>query len=252
MKLLFIIIILFFSLSHVYAQTDSSTRIKKNSFSVALIDQPLSLMYNATNFNLGISRLIGNRVEIHLNGGFLKSFKSTTSEVVSFGFPTSTSTKGAVFSFEERYYLGKHKLFEPSILLFWLQLFQYNSVEQENTGYYIAFQQRYQYTNTERRETVLDFVDNNPFVNTNHYKTNDYIVLRNQGGGYFKFGYNAIKKSGFTVDYAVGIGITYISSSSENKLGNNNDKDGRFNKEFDNGFGFFFDLLYSFKIGWSF
>ena len=238
MKLLFIIIILFFSLNYVYAQTDSSARIKKTSFSVALIDQPLSLIYNATNFNLEISRLIGKHVEIHLNGGFLKSFKSTGPDVIHFGFPTSISTKGMVLSLEERYYLNKQKLFEPSILLFWLQLFQYNSIDQENTGYYIAFQQRYQYTNTER--------------NSDDYKTNNYIVLRNQGGGYFKFGYNAIKKSGFTVDYAVGIGVTYISSSSENKLGNNNDKDGHFNKEFDNGSGFFFDFLYSFKIGWSF
>lgn len=235
-----------------FSQTGDSLRVKKFSITTSVLDYPFARFFNAINYNIEISKAIKNRKAIYVNLGYLKSFAPIEKEgFVNFTIPNSLSTKGYKIQLEGRHYLNKHKLFEPSLVLFWLGLFQYKSIVQDNTGYYIAFQSKYQFTETIREEKIVDYIVEEPFQQT-YYKDNKYTVDRNVLGGYFKFGYNAIKKSGFTVDHAIGIGIANTSSSSKNKLGDSNDTDFPYDKSFDSGGLLHFDWAYSFKIGWSF
>lgn len=250
-RIFLIVFFLFWSIIS-FSQATDSLREKKISITTSVFDYASVLFFNAINYNIEIAKSMENRKAIHINLGYINSFKPVIREgFVNFAIPTSLDTKGYRIQLEGRHYLNKHKLFEPSIVLFWLKLFQYHSIVQDNTGYYIAFQSKYQFTATEREERVVDYIVEQPYLQT-FYKQNDYTVSRNVLGGYFKIGYNAIKKSGFTVDHAIGIGAAYISSSSENKKGNNNDTDFPYDKSFDNGSGLHFDFAYSFKIGWSF
>ncbi|MBE7443686.1 MAG: hypothetical protein HS119_14660 [Flavobacteriales bacterium] len=247
-----VLIIFFLCWSNIsFSQANDSLKIKKYSITTSILDYVSEFRtFNEITYNIEFSLPIKNRYFVHVNVGYLKS--TETNKVFFNAFPNPIDkTQGYRFQLEGRHYLNKHKLFEPSLVLFWLGLFQYKSLVQNNTGYYIAFQSKYQFTETDREETVVDYIQEQPYFQT-FYKQNNYTVDRNMLGSYFKFGYNAIKKSGFTVDYAVGIGAVYISSSSENKLGNSNDGDFPYDKSFDDGSRLHFDLAYSFKIGWSF
>ncbi len=248
-----VILILFFlfRISIGFSQPNDTLKVKKYSITTSVLDYISEFRtFNEVIYNIEISVPIKKKNYIHFNVGYLKS--TEIDKIFFSAFPNPIDkTQGYRFQLEGRHYLNKHKLFEPSLLLFWLGVFQYKSIEQNNTGYYIAFQTKYQFTETEREEKVVDYVQEQPYFQT-FYKQNNYTIDRNLLGSYFKFGYNAIKKSGFTVDYAVGVGAVYISSSSENKLGNSNDSDYPYDKLFDDGTLFRFDFTYSFKIGWSF
>ena len=253
MRTVLIIFVLLGASNFTFAQSNDSLKTKKISITTSVFDYPFALFFNAYNYNLEISTIVKNRNTLHLGLGYINSFKPITNDdFLKVGIPTSISTKGYRVHLEGRHYLNKHKLFNLSTLFFWLNVFQYNSLKQNNTGYYVAFQNKYQYTKTKREEDIIDFISQGLFSETKHYKQNIYTVSRNTIGGYLKFGYNAIKKSGFTVDHAIGFGATYVSSSSKNKQGNDISKDFPYNKSFDNGSGIYFDLAYSFKIGWSF
>ena len=69
---------------------------------------------------------------------------------------------------------------------------------------------------------------------------------QNTIGGYFKFGYNAIKRSGFTVDHAIGLGAVKISSLSDDTEQEHYYHPISYERKIR------FDMTYTFKIGWSF
>lgn len=231
------------------SQTNDSLKFKKYSLTTSVLDYISEFRtFNEITYNIEFSAPLKKSFFLNINIGYLKSNDKESGKFFLSAFNnTLNSTQGYRIQLEGRHYLKKYKLFEPSLVLFWLGLFQYKSVIQDNTGYYIAFQNKYQNTVTERTETVLDYIIEQPFLKE-VYKQNNYSVSSNLLGGYLKFGYNAIKKSGFTVDYAAGIGVANVSSSSKNKLGEGSD----FDKSFDNGDRLFFDWTYTFKIGWSF
>lgn len=167
----------------------------------------------------------------------------------------SEKTQGMKIQVEGRYYLNKHKIFEPALFLFWPHIFQYKSQTLQNTGYYLAVHSHYQLTTTDRQETIVDYIDNNPFPNTSHYKQNMYTVDRTVYALHLKFGYQCIKKVGLTINYGVGLGIQYISSSSKNRLGNdfswpNSERDYG-NKLFDKGTGIAPSFVYHVRLGWA-
>ncbi len=245
-----VLIIFFLCWSNIsFSQANDSPKVKKYSITTSILDYVSEFRtFNEITYNIEFSFPIKNRNFANLNVGYLKSNENESKKYFLSAFNNPLNkTQGYRIQLEGRHYLNKHKLFEPSLVLFWLGLFQYKSIEQNNTGYYIAFQSKYQFTETNREETVVDYIQEQPYFQT-FYKQNNYTVSRNLHGGYFKFGYNAIKKSGFTVDHAIGIGVAYVSSSSKNKLGDGSD----FDKSFDNGSSLNFDWTYSFKIGWSF
>ena len=137
-------------------------------------------------------------------------------------------------------------------------IFQFKSLENSHTGYYIAASTFYQRTLTERDETVVDYISDTPYPNSVHYRVNNFTVERNIIGIHIKFGYKAIKKCGFIVDFSFGPGIQYVESQSHGKTGINNDREFQFNpdfianKLFDSGSGIFPGFIYTLKIGWSF
>jgi hypothetical protein len=195
-------------------------------------------------------------MSLSFNGGYIHSNGSKG----GYFDISSLNTKGYKIETEGKYFLGKRKIYEPAIFLFWPHILQFNTQRVINSGYYLSIAAFYQNTNTEREERVLDYIDNNPFPNTAHYKHNSYNVIRGVSGFNFRIGYQCIKKSNFIIDYSVGLGIRHISSRSINKMGENRDKDVAFPldfvvgraKEFDNGNAVYPDLSAKIKIGWAF
>jgi hypothetical protein len=106
----------------------------------------------------------------------------------------------------------------------------------------------FQSTVTERRETVDTYIGNDQFI----YWQNYYSVNRDVYALNVKFGYQCIKKGGITVDYAVGLGGQYISSSSDDVIGRHNGNDIPWNKPFDRGCKLYPSFIYQVRVGWGF
>lgn len=153
-----------------FSQNLDSIKVKKFTITTSVLDYISEFRtFDEITYNIEFSAPIKKRNFVHFNVGYLKS--TETAKIFLSAFPNPIDkTQGYRVQLEGRHYLNKHKLFEPSLVLFWLGLFQYKSIVQDNTGYYVAFQSKYQFTTTERTETVVDFVNNNPFPNTTHYK----------------------------------------------------------------------------------
>jgi hypothetical protein len=234
-----------------YSQTPDTIKLKRVIITTSLLDYFPTLRLNTGNFNIGSEIYIKNRKSFCVNFGIIKSY-GQSSGLISIN---SQSTQGMKIQVEARHYLNRRKIFEPAIFLFWPHIFQYKSQTLQNTGYYVAIHSSYQWTATDREETVIDYIDNNPFPNTAHYRQNIYTVDRNVYGLNLKFGYQCIKKYGLTIDYGVGLGVQYISSSSKNRIGNdfswpNSERD-HGNKLFDKGTGIAPNFLYQVRLGWA-
>ncbi|MCZ2129846.1 MAG: hypothetical protein LC109_06215 [Bacteroidia bacterium] len=232
---------------------EDSLKAKRIIINISVLEYLQTIKLNTGNFNIGTEIYLKKGNSLYTNFGLIKSY-GQSSGLLSI---SSQSTQGLKIQVEGRHYLNKHKIFEPAILLFWPHMLQYNSQTLQNTGYYVAVHSFYQWTATDRRETVVDYIDNNPFPNSEHYKKNIYTVDRNVFGLNIKFGYQCIKKWGLTVDYTVGLGGLYISSSSKNRLGEDTgwpqqEKDFPSNKLFDKGTGFAPNVVYQVRLGWGF
>lgn len=234
-----------------YAQDSNSIAFKRVTITTTVTDYLPTLQLNTANINIGTEIYLRNRKSLFFNVGFVKSYGPSRGLFTT----NSENTTGFKGQIEGRHYLNKRKLYEPAMLLFWPLIFQYNTQELENTGYYVAMHSSFQATITNRQETVVDYVDNEPWPNTSHYKQNIYLVDRNVLALNIKFGYQCIKKSGLTVDYAVGLGGQYISSNSTNRQGTdtdypNSEKDIG-GKLFDKGAIFYPNIVYQVRLGWS-
>ncbi|MEO0075894.1 MAG: hypothetical protein ABIK31_07345 [candidate division WOR-3 bacterium] len=251
LKILTIIIVTAFS-SWTYSQSTDSLKAKQIIITTSLTDYLPTIQLNTGNFNIGTEIYLKNKKSIFANIGVIKSYGQSGGLL---GI-SSISTQGLKIQVEGRHYLNKHKIFEPAILLFWPHIFQYKSQKLQNTGYYVAVNSFYQWTATDRQETVVAYIDNNPFPNSSHYKQNIYTVNRNVIGLNILFGYQCIKKCGLTVDYSVGLGGQFISSSSSNRIGTdtnwpNSEKEYLSNKLFDKGTGFSPNFIYQVRLGWG-
>ena len=122
----------------------------------------------------------------------------------------------------------------------------------ENTGSYFAGHMFYQYTATEREESILNSITYNQYFNSYNYKKNVYTVDRNIFSLNIKLGYQGITKSGLTIDSSIGFGGQYITSHSKNKLGTDSFKDLPWNKLFDSGSGLYPKIVYQLRLGWAF
>jgi len=199
---------------------------------------------NTYNINLGSEIYLKNRNSISVNLGFIRSSRPPGGLMSV----TSLSTQGIKFQIEGKHYIGKYKLFEPVILLLWPHISQYKSQTLLNSGYYYSIQSALQQTATKREGKNYNQI---------HNPDDFYTVNRTVYRINFKIGYQCIKKHGFTIDYAIGIGAKYIYSNSRNYSTTNNswpdnEKDIPWNKLFDTGDGLYPDFVYQLKIGWSF
>jgi hypothetical protein len=210
----------------VQSQTTGKATCKKFVFSTSLLEYfPNKL--NSANINIASEFCLKERNSISANIGFIKSYGPTSGWIQI----PSKSNLGYKVQVEGRHYLDKHKIFEPSILLFWPHIFQFKSQELPNSGYYYALHSEYQSTRTKREI--------------------DYTVERYSVGLSLNFGYQCIKKCGLVIDYAIGLGGQYISSNSNNSNNTNNDNDIPWNKIFDSGSGFYPKVIYQVRIGWT-
>lgn len=222
------------------------------AITTSLVDYFPTFSLNTGNFNIGTEIYVGKSKSLLVNVGLIRSYGPSTG-LLSI---TSIKTTGWSVQLEGRHYFRRRKIIEPAILLFWPHIFQYHTKNLNNTGYYVSIQTGYQSTSTERPETVVDFIDNNPFPNTTHYKKNIYHVERYIIRLNCLVGYQCIKRHGLTVDYAVGLGGQFISSFSINRLGPDNNWPNSereiSNKFFDHGNAMVPTFVYRVRLGWAF
>jgi hypothetical protein len=235
-----------------YSQPTDSLKAKRVTITTSVLEYLPSTKLNTGNFNIGTEIYLGNRNSCYANIGLIKSYGQPKGWLSV----SSLKTTGIKIQAECKHFLNKHKIFEPIILLFSPHCFQYKSQILQNTGYYVALNSSYQWTATHRKETIVDYINDDPFPNSKHYKQNIYRVDRNVYGLNLKFGYQCVKKFGLTIDFSVGIGGLYIASHSTNRIGEDTDwpnsqKDFPSKKLFDEGTGFSPNILYHFRIGWG-
>lgn len=228
------IMLLVGSYSLSYAQQADTLLLKKiviNTSDLEYIPDRL----NAGNFNLGAEMFVANNKTIYANLGILQSYGQSDRNWFQL---SSQGTTGFKIQLEGRHYLNRHKIFDPAVLLFWPHIFQYKSQSVQNSGYYFALHAAYQQTNTEREENIFGPSTGYPYPDYNTIQ-NDYMVKRSATRMHVKFGYQSIKSYGLVIDYSVGLGGQYISSTAEGKLGSDTEKDWPWNKIFDKGSGFY-------------
>jgi len=230
-----------------FAQKNDSLQSKHLNITTTLTDYLLLSNTNSYNINLGSEFCFKNQKSLSVNLGLIKSYGPSGGGGLFSVYVSTIKTQGVKFQIEGRHYLNKHKLFEPAMLLFWPHIFQYHTQELQNSGYYFSIHSSYQYTETDREGENYNEI-HNPY---------DIIkVNRSVFGLNFKIGYQCIKKSGLTLDYAIGLGAKYINSNSSNSGENsswpNNEKDIPWNKLFNKGAGLYPNIIYQFKIGWMF
>jgi hypothetical protein len=236
--LLIFILMLFYQLT--YSQSTDSIKFKRVIISTSLLDYLPSLNLNTRNFNIGSEIYLKNRNSLAINIGLMQ----TNGKPNPYGFlgGSSLKTQGFKIQVERRRYLNRNKIVEPSIFLFWPHIFQYNTQTLQNSGYYVSAHSFYQYTQTERNETMVDG------FNQNIYRNNIYTVDRNALAFNLKLGYQCVKKHGIAIDFGVGLGAQLITSSTRNKLGNASDGDfGYF--LFDEGTKVMPSFIYQFRLG---
>ena len=244
-KILFSVLTIVLICSKAYGQHADSLQVRKLLITTSAFDY-LPGKLNEANFNIGAEKMVANNISLYANVGVIHSYGPSGGGYFQL---SSLSTSGYKLQFEGRYYLNRHKIFDPAVLLFWPHIFQYKSQSLKNSGYYFALHASWQQTNTEREETAFD-----PLYPASDFKYlhNEYKVGRSALGMHIKFGYQSIKSYGLVIDYFVGLGGQYINSSSEDKLGSNDDKDWPWNKKFDEGSGVFLSPVYQVRIGWGF
>ncbi|MGD0711359.1 MAG: hypothetical protein ABR968_09275 [Bacteroidales bacterium] len=218
-----------------FSQVHDTLSFKRLNITTTLTDYfPLNNL-NTINVNIGSEIYLTKNKSLAANIGVIRSLGQS-------GFlVTSLNTHGIKFQVDFKHFLNKHKIIEPTILLFWLHIFQYKSQTLLNSGYYWAFHACYQNTKTDREESLNNIYS----VDRTVYKLNA------------KIGYECIKKCGLTIDYSVGLGVQRINSTSTNSIQTDNswpsnEKDFPWNKLFDKGVGIYPNLVYQFKLGWSF
>ena len=234
-----------------YSQSSDTLKAKRVTITTSLTELLPTFGLSTHNFNVGAETYLGNRKSLYTSIGYIKSFGPTAGWVNI----STLGTQGFKFQTELRHYFNKRKIVEPAILLFWPHIFQYHTQEVQNAGYYVALHSSYQWTETERQETVVDYIDDYPIPNTSHYRKNNYSVNRNAFGLNILFGYQCIKKRGLVVDYCVGFGGQFISSYSTNRIGTDTDWPNSetefYNTIFDHGTGFAPYLIYRVRLGWA-
>jgi len=193
------------------AAAQDSLSFKKIAISTSLLEYFPNPKLYTINCNLGAEFYIKNGYSIYLGAGVLLPAGSPNSY---FGIPSEQS-KGYKLRLEARRYLKRKKEVEPAMLAFWPHVFQYHNVPYQNSGFYTGFSSSFQYTETERKESVQD--ESNPAGNP-VYKDNVYLVHRNQLAINLMLGFQCIKKSGFFVDYAVGLGIQLVAVAQPSAL----------------------------------
>jgi hypothetical protein len=236
--LIFMVVFILSSNSH----TSDSLKIKRWIITTSVFEYWPTFKLNTGNFNAGTEIYLKRNNSLAVNAGIINSYGKSNG-LLSI---EALSTKGIKLQVEGRHYFGRLKIWEPAILLFWPHILQYKSQILENTGYYMAVHSSFQQTATKRPDDLFSHTGSDQ---------NIYTVNRNVYTLNIKFGYQCIKKCGLTIDYSVGLGGQYISSSAKNRAGNDsawpNSQEDFPNKLFDHGSKIYPNIVYQVKFGWA-
>ncbi len=202
---------LIFTVSRVNAQsTDSLSAPKKLIINTSVLDYIGFNRLNTRCYNVGVEFYIKNRNSVYANIG---SIYSDGSE--GFFQINTKKTTGYRIQLERKHFIGKRKMEEPAILLFWPHILQYNSKASLNTGYYYSFGGSFQTTTTERNGYRIE---TGGITKTSSLVDKDYTVDRISAALNIKFGYQCIKKSGLVVDFCVGVGLNNVNTKANYPL----------------------------------
>ncbi|MCC6369882.1 MAG: DUF3575 domain-containing protein [Bacteroidia bacterium] len=207
----------------------AQTNTKKLVLSTSLFEFIPDIKLNTSNYNLGVEFRLSNLVSLSTNFGMVKSVGTPQ------GFFVIPSIKTEGFKAQVEFRIYHNRLHEKQL-----------------RGFHFGPQFVYKFTQTTREETVLDYVDNNPYPNSQHYKLNTYTVNRFVTKLNLKLGYQFLIRGGLVIDPSLGFGAQYISSKADNRLGNNAANDEPWGKLFDTGSDFYPNLSFQLKAGWAF
>ncbi len=213
--LITIAFLLFYTINTSNARATDTLATKRLIIKASSFEYLPSLLKTG-NINLGAEIYLKNRKSVYANFGVIWPYNFN---FYLWDWYSADNYKGWKLQVEGRHYLNKHKIFEPAILLFWPHLLQFNSEELPNTGYYVGLHSSQRFLTSNRTENVIVYNENVPFPNNAQPRLVSYTLNSTLYGLNLKFGYQAIKKYGFTVDYAVGIGCLFISNTLVNKVG---------------------------------
>lgn len=189
-------------------RANDSVLIKTRILSTSLFN------YIPNQFNAGKANL---SYELTTQG--MNSLKLTGGYIYSYGFPNtsyvqikSENCSGISVEIERKHYLKRKKLIQPLNLILWPQLFQFHAADSSISGYYFSTSFSTQFARIKMKDDFVDYIDDIPYPNAIHYTTVRYDVDRIAYAFNVKIGYNCIKSNRFTVDYALGLGVQFISS----------------------------------------
>lgn len=213
-----------------YSQDEDTACSKKIVITTTISDYIPTSQYNTANINIGTEVYLKHRKSLWFNLGLVKKYKSEPMWGYGFYHIPTSNLIGFKAQGEYRYYLNKHKVFEPATLLFWPHIFQFDSQDLENSGYYVAVHSSFQ-------GMVFDSYYFADTVNRN-------ITTLN-----IKLGYQCVKKIGLIVDFAIGIGGRYIFGNPSNEYYSNQNFWGMLFNPQD---GFSPNTVFQFRLGWGF
>jgi hypothetical protein len=244
-KWFLVLYILVFSTTLVRSQFDSLPS-KKISFHTLTSEYLPSWHLEVINFNLGTELLLKKSKAVCINLGYLSNQKSTSGDFFNVGI---YSSKGYRVQIEIKHYLKRKKLIEPLMLVFWPHLLQYKSQTLQNSGYYLSGLMSYQYTSSERTETIANEYNS---TNQSQFMSSIYNVNRNSVSLIAKAGYQCIKSFGLLIDVSFGFGAQWLDTKTVGKQSDNFSIEFPWAKPFDTRQGIFPQVRYQIKLGWAF
>lgn len=217
---------------------------KKLNVGISILEDPglFAWQINGISNSIHAEYYLGDRKSISLSLGNIVCLKPTENAELLI-LSGIESANGIKIQTEYRKYLKRTKRIIPAYI-FLPHLLQFNSMNNENNGYYIAGSLLHLNTQINKRQTI----NNN---------TSLYQVNRNATGIGFKIGYMCQYKFGLTLDLSFGFGLQHIISNHENRLlaasvFPANDQEVGSNKLVDTGNKIWFYPTQLFKLGWAF
>ncbi len=181
-KIIFLLLLLFPAI--IFSQTETKP---KNIILTTSITQSFELAaFTNASLNLGMEHYLKNSKSLLVNVGLADIYDL---------FDPDINMRGIRLQLEGRHYFKRKKIFGPLFLLYWPHIFQMNSQELENTGYYLALNAYGQYSERETGSLI-----------------GSELLLNRKAGLNIKFGFQSINKFGLVIDYAMGGGIGYYST----------------------------------------
>ena len=221
-------------------EMDEPSTLKKNIFSLSIIDDALQdFKYKGISNGLSYERHLKGPHSLVAGINVCKNLDKT--DDISFFIPRMEKAIGFKAYLQHKHYLKRKQLLWPLCIVNLAHALQFNNQPNENTGYYLAESIQFGGMQLTRRQITGG---------------GTYLSNRNDVAAIFSGGFLCQKKCGLFIDVSIGIGIQYLWSSAVGKIPNVDQPDDSepflSQKEVDYGSAFLPYLSSKFKIGWGF